>query len=62
MGKFGDKFVDQITTGSDDDKKKCAFIFNTGTDKLLHSMVDEYIKLLRRMKRGRFDSQEFRLD
>ncbi len=33
-------------------KKKCAFIFNTGTDKLLHSMVDEYIKLLRRMKRG----------
>jgi len=33
-------------------KKKCAFIFNTGIDKLLHSMVDEYVKLLRRMKRG----------
>jgi processive 1,2-diacylglycerol beta-glucosyltransferase len=33
-------------------KKKCAFIFNTGTDKLLHSMVEEYVKLLRKMKRG----------
>jgi len=33
-------------------KKKCAFIFNTGTDKLLHSTIEEYVKLLRRMKLG----------
>lgn len=33
-------------------KKKCAFIFNTGTDKLLRVMVDEYVRLLKRMKLG----------
>lgn len=33
-------------------KTKCAFIFNTGTDKLLHSTVEEYMKLLKRMKLG----------
>lgn len=33
-------------------KTKCAFIFNTGTDELLHSMIDEYTKLLKRMKMG----------
>lgn len=33
-------------------KTKCAFIFNTGTDKLLHSTIDEYTKLLKRMKLG----------
>jgi len=34
-------------------EKKCAFIFNTGTDKLLHSTIEEYVKLLRRMKLGK---------
>jgi len=33
-------------------KTKCAFIFNTGTDKLLHSTIDQYMKLLKRMKLG----------
>ncbi len=33
-------------------KRKCAFIFNTGTDRLLHSTIDEYVKLLRRIKLG----------
>lgn len=31
---------------------KCAFIFNTGTDKILHSTIDEYVKLLKRLKLG----------
>ena len=33
-------------------KTKCAFVFNTGTDKLLHSTIEEYVKLLKRMKLG----------
>jgi UDP-N-acetylglucosamine:LPS N-acetylglucosamine transferase len=33
-------------------KTKCAIIFNTGTDKLLHSTIEEYIKMLKRMKLG----------
>ncbi|MFA6007139.1 MAG: glycosyltransferase [Candidatus Shapirobacteria bacterium] len=33
-------------------KTKCAFVFNTGTDKLLHSTIEEYMKLLKRMKLG----------
>ena len=31
---------------------KCAFIFNTGTDKMLHSTIDQYVKLLKRLKLG----------
>lgn len=31
---------------------KCAFIFNTGTDKMLHSTIDEYVKLLKKLKLG----------
>lgn len=31
---------------------KCAFIFNTGTDKILHSTIDQYVKLLKRLKLG----------
>lgn len=34
-------------------KRKCAFIFNTGTDRLLHSMIEEYVKLLQKMKLGK---------
>lgn len=33
-------------------KTKCAFIFNTGTDKLLHSTIEQYMKLLKRLKLG----------
>lgn len=33
-------------------KEKCAFIFNTGTDKLLHSTIEEYMKLLKKMNLG----------
>ena len=33
-------------------KTKCAIIFNTGTDKLLHSTIEEYMKMLKRMKLG----------
>ncbi|MFA5025857.1 MAG: glycosyltransferase [Candidatus Shapirobacteria bacterium] len=31
---------------------KCAFIFNTGTDKILHSTIEQYVKLLKRLKLG----------
>ncbi len=31
---------------------KCAFIFNTGTDKMLHSTIDQYVKLLKKLKLG----------
>ena len=31
---------------------KCAFIFNTGTDKILHSTIDEYVKLLKKLNLG----------
>lgn len=31
---------------------KCAFVFNTGTDKILHSTIEEYIKLLKKLKLG----------
>lgn len=33
-------------------KTKCAIIFNTGTDKLLHSTIEEYTKMLKRMNLG----------
>lgn len=33
-------------------KTKCAFIFNTGTDKILHSTIDQYVKLLKKLKLG----------
>ncbi len=32
-------------------KKKVAFIFNTGTDRLAFNLVEEYIKLFRKMRR-----------
>jgi UDP-N-acetylglucosamine:LPS N-acetylglucosamine transferase len=33
-------------------ESKCAFIFNTGTDKMLHSTIDQYVKLLKKLKLG----------
>ncbi len=33
-------------------KTKCAFVFNTGTDKILHATIEEYVKLLKRLKLG----------
>jgi len=32
---------------------KCAFIFNTGTDKMLHSTIDQYVELLKKLKLGK---------
>lgn len=32
---------------------KCAFIFNTGTDKILHLTIEQYVKLLKRLKLGK---------
>ncbi len=33
-------------------KKKVGFVFNTGTDKLLYNMVEEYMKMLKRLRRS----------
>ena len=33
-------------------KKKCLIIFNTGTDKLAYSMVNEYLKLFEKLKKN----------
>ena len=33
-------------------RKKAAFIFNTGTDKLAFNLVEEYVRLFKKMRRG----------
>lgn len=33
-------------------KTKVGFIFNTGTDKLLYNMVEEYVKILKKLRRN----------
>jgi len=32
---------------------KCAFIFNTGTDRILYSTIEQYVRLLERLKLGK---------
>ena len=33
-------------------KRKVGFVFNTGTDKLLYNMVEEYVKMVKRLRRN----------
>lgn len=49
--KLGDHSSHKAFTKFVDDSGKVAVVFNTGTDKLAYSMVEEFTKMFRRIRK-----------